>query len=116
MIVILQDAKDHCLIIGKKVVAFFAGGWYQFRPLLKVKYLVSEFECSVRQAEQLVDLSPGFYNYQPREKDENLISKQLLRIAGLHPEFGFERLHEILMLEGFVDRKNRFTGRIKYLI
>jgi len=80
-----------------------------------VKYLVSELKFSVRQAEQLVDLSPGVYVYQPRKKKEDLISKQLLRIAGLHPEFGFEQMRKILINEGFVTSQKQIYRVYKML-
>ncbi len=61
-----------------------------------VDYLRNEFCLSIRQACCALRLSRSVYCYEPKPRDDSLLSEMLLKLADRYPRYGFRKLFILL--------------------
>ncbi len=67
-----------------------------------VTHLLAAFPTSERCACRLVRLSRSCWQYRSRRGDDAPLRTRLTELAGERPRWGYQRLHVLLLREGFV--------------
>lgn len=67
-----------------------------------VKYWRAIYPVSERQACALAGLNRRTYRYRAKMREQCKVKEALIRLAGKHPRYGYERLYLLLRREGFV--------------
>lgn len=87
--------KDVCRFVFGESSAQGRAGKKALEPVEKravVSHLQSEHHLSERRACRLVRLSRSVYRYAAQLRDDSEIQKVLVKLAALHPEFGFKKM------------------------
>ena len=67
-----------------------------------VKYWRENYPVSERQACKLAGLNRRTFRYRAKARERCEVRAALVRLAGKHPRYGYERLYFMLRREGFV--------------